>query len=131
MSCFHTLPYNREYSFFKQDDHTTSPHNFGMDKATMHGYWDENNPVKTDNANLLATVYTNENKALLVIANWTDLPQKAKISIDEKALGFHPATICIVRFNRVVFIPIAMHGCFIHSERIPQLPEWDRITAPG
>ena len=68
---------------------------FGMDKATMHGYWDENNPVKTDNANLLATVYTNENKALLVIANWTDLPQKAKISIDEKALGFHPATISL------------------------------------
>lgn len=43
----------------------------------------------------IATVYTNENKALLVIANWTDLPQKAKISIDEKALGFHPATISL------------------------------------
>lgn len=74
---------------------------FGMDKASMHGYWDENSPVKTDNANLPATVYTNGDKALLVIANWTDLPQKAKISIDEKALGFHPATISLPEIRNI------------------------------
>ena len=52
----------------------------------------KNNPVKTDNANLLATVYTNENKALLVIAKLDGSTTKwQKISIDEKALGFQPS----------------------------------------
>ena len=75
----------------KKSQHINKNYKFTCRKELQH----ENNPVKTDNANLLATVYTNENKALLVIANWTDLPQKAKISIDEKALGFHPATISL------------------------------------
>ena len=65
-------------------------------KATMHGYWDENNPVKTDNANLLATVYTNENKALSRDSQLDgSTTKRQKISIDEKALGFHPATISL------------------------------------
>lgn len=63
---------------------------FGMKDAQMHGYWDPKSPVKTDNSNLPATVYTNGDRALVVIANWTDLPQKAKITIDEKNLGFKP-----------------------------------------
>lgn len=74
---------------------------FGMENASLHGYWDANCPVKTDNANLPATVYTNGDKALLVIANWTDLPQKTQISIDEKALGFHPATISLPEIRNV------------------------------
>lgn len=68
---------------------------FGMENARMHGYWDADSPVKTDNAYLPATVYTNGKKALVVIANWTDLPQHAKLSIDEKALGFKPAAFTL------------------------------------
>lgn len=68
---------------------------FGMENARMHGYWDTNCPVKTDNADLPATVYTNGNKAIVVIANWTDLPQKTKITIDEKALGFKPTSFTL------------------------------------
>lgn len=63
---------------------------FGMKNAKMFGYWDENSPVKTDNESLPATVYVNGKKAMVVIANWTDMPQKAKISIDSSVLGFKP-----------------------------------------
>ncbi|MGN0214106.1 MAG: glycoside hydrolase domain-containing protein [Muribaculaceae bacterium] len=63
---------------------------FGMQSATMHGFWETTCPVKTDNPDLKATVYTNGDKALLVIANWTDMPQSAKVIIDEKQLGFKP-----------------------------------------
>ena len=61
-----------------------------MKNASIHGYWDEQCPVKTDNKDLPATVFVNGDQALVVIANWTDLPQTAKILIDEKALGFKP-----------------------------------------
>lgn len=63
---------------------------FGMKDAEMHGYWDPQCPVKTDNPDIPATVYTNGKRALVVLANWTDLPQRARITIDEKALGFRP-----------------------------------------
>lgn len=68
---------------------------FGMKDATMRGYWDERCPVKTDNANLPATVYQNGDKALVVIANWTDTPQSAQITLDEKLLGFTPSTFTL------------------------------------
>ena len=65
---------------------------FGMKNAVMRGYWDERCPVKTDNANIPATVYINGDKALVVLANWTDLPQTAKITLDEQLLGFKPSS---------------------------------------
>lgn len=65
---------------------------FGMKEATIKGYWDELCPVKTNNAHLPATVYLNGDKALVVIANWTDLPQTASITLDEKLLGFTPTS---------------------------------------
>ncbi|MEG2066908.1 MAG: DUF6067 family protein [Tannerellaceae bacterium] len=68
---------------------------FGMKSAVMRGYWDERCPVKTNNANLPATVYLNGDKALVVIANWTDTPQSAQITLDEKLLGFTPTTFTL------------------------------------
>lgn len=65
---------------------------FGMKDAVMRGYWDERCPVKTDNASIPATVYINGDKALLVLANWTDVPQAANITLDENLLGFKPSS---------------------------------------
>lgn len=65
---------------------------FGMKNADMRGYWDERCPVKTDNPQIPATVYINGDKALVVLANWTDLPQTATITLDEQLLGFAPTT---------------------------------------
>lgn len=69
--------------------------NFGMKDAVMKGYWDERNPVKTDNPDMPATVYINGDKALVVIANWTDLPQTARITLDEELLGFKPSSFTL------------------------------------
>jgi hypothetical protein len=67
--------------------------NFGMKDASLKGFWDDANPVRTGNANLPVTVFVKEDKALAVIANWTDQPIDARITIDEELLGFEPATV--------------------------------------
>lgn len=68
---------------------------FGIDRAVMKGFWDEQCPVKMDNPNLLTTVYTQDNQALIVIANWTDRPQSGNIILDEQRLGFRPVTATV------------------------------------
>lgn len=74
---------------------------FGMKDASMHGYWDPQCPVRTDNENLPATVYTNGKRALVVIANWTDLPQRANITLDESALGFRPTRFTLPEIRNI------------------------------
>lgn len=68
---------------------------FGMKDAVMYGYWDERCPMKTGNDDLPATVYVNGDKALVVIANWTDMPQSAAIKLDEQLLGFKPSSVTL------------------------------------
>ena len=68
---------------------------FGMKNASMKGYWDSECPVKTENDDLPATVFINGDKALVAIANWTDIPVTSKITIDEKLLGFTPSRISL------------------------------------
>lgn len=68
---------------------------FGMKDARMYGYWDARNPVKTGNEQLPATVYVKDDKALVAIANWTDMPQTATFKIDDQLLGFTPAKVSL------------------------------------
>ncbi len=68
---------------------------FGMKDAQLRGYWDERSPVKTDSPDMPATVYINGDKALVAIANWTDMPITTKITIDEELLGFKPSSITL------------------------------------
>lgn len=60
---------------------------FGIADAKMIGYWDRNCPVKTDNKDVLATVYAKSGKALISIASWAKEPVKVKLDIDWTALG--------------------------------------------
>ena len=64
---------------------------FGMKDARMIGYWDEASPIKSNNEQLPATVYVNGDKALVVVANWTDMPLNSKLTIDADKLGFQPS----------------------------------------
>lgn len=73
---------------------------FGMKDARMRGYWDDRCPVKTGNENLPATVYVNGDKALVAIANWTDLVQQGELTIDENLLGFTPSKAYLPRIER-------------------------------
>lgn len=60
---------------------------FGIADAKMIGYWDRNCPVRTDNKDVLATVYAKSGKALISIASWAKEPVKVKLEIDWNALG--------------------------------------------
>jgi len=69
--------------------------NFGMKGTKMVGYWVETNPVKTNNAEVLATIYKKPGKVLVSIASWAADDVNIKLKIDWKALGLNPATATI------------------------------------
>ena len=64
---------------------------FGMKGTKMIGYWVENNPVKTNNAEVLATIYKKDKAVLVSIASWAKDDVNIKLLIDWKALGIDPA----------------------------------------
>lgn len=66
---------------------------FGMQGVKMIGYWVDNVPVKTDNDNVLCTVYKKNGKAMLAIASWSDSDVNIKLKIDWQALNIDPAGI--------------------------------------
>lgn len=68
---------------------------FGMKGTKMIGYWVEDNPVKTNNPEVLATVYKKDKSALLAIASWAKDDVNIKLNIDWKALGIDPAKASI------------------------------------
>lgn len=69
---------------------------FGMQGTKMFGYWSPNCPVKTDNKDVLATVYQKNGTALIAIASWASNDVKVKLKIDWKALGINSATAKLV-----------------------------------
>ena len=60
---------------------------FGIEQSRMIGYWDADCPVKTDHADVLATVYQRPERALISIASWVQDPVEVKLEIDWEALG--------------------------------------------
>jgi hypothetical protein len=69
--------------------------NFGMKGTQMIGYWSDNCPVKTDNENVLATVYKKKGAVLISIASWADNDADISLNIDWKKLGIDPAKATI------------------------------------
>ncbi len=69
--------------------------NFGMQNSKMIGYWVDNNPVKTNNPEVLATVYKKDKSALVCIASWAEIDTTIHLQIDWKALGIDPAKTII------------------------------------
>lgn len=65
---------------------------FGMQGATMHGWWEPACPVTTDSPHALATVYSRPGKALIALASWEPGKTEVKLSVDWKALGLNPGT---------------------------------------
>lgn len=68
---------------------------FGMQGTKMIGYWVDNNPVRTDNSDVLATIYEKKGKVLVSIASWAPADVNVKLKINWKALGINPATATI------------------------------------
>ncbi|MEO9020645.1 MAG: glycoside hydrolase domain-containing protein [Ginsengibacter sp.] len=68
---------------------------FGMKGTQMIGYWSDNCPVKTDNENVLATVYKKKGTSLISIASWADNDVEVSLNIDWKKLGIDPSKASI------------------------------------
>ena len=64
---------------------------FGMKGSEMIGYWVEKNPVKTDNPEVLATIYKKKDAVLVAVASWAGEDVMAKLTIDWKSLGLKPS----------------------------------------
>lgn len=73
---------------------------FGIADSKMLGYWHSKNPVKTDNENVLATVYLKHNEALLCLYNFSTKTEKFNISIDNSLLGFDIKNSTEIRFGK-------------------------------
>jgi hypothetical protein len=64
---------------------------FGIASAGMIGYWSDSCPVRTDNRDVLATVYVKEGSALVSLASWAGEPVNCRLAVDWKALGLSEA----------------------------------------
>jgi hypothetical protein len=64
---------------------------FGIQRATMQGYWDPACPVRTSHAEVLATVYRREGAALVSVASWAKERVRVTLTVDWAALGLDPA----------------------------------------
>ncbi|MHA4808431.1 glycoside hydrolase domain-containing protein [Flavitalea flava] len=63
-------------------------HDFEHKKMT--GFWDEEMPVKTDNPNTTASIYSDDKEVIIAVANWTDTVQTCRFRIDWNRLGLSP-----------------------------------------
>lgn len=69
---------------------------FGITESRMLGYWVPYCPVKTDRADVKATVYQNGKKALVSIASWAEKTVDIKLEIDWEALGIDANAATII-----------------------------------
>jgi len=64
---------------------------FGIAEARMAGYWEKECPVRTDQADVLATAYVRPGKTLVSLASWAAAPVDCRLAIDWQALGLQPS----------------------------------------
>jgi hypothetical protein len=53
------------------------------------GYWDQDNPVKSDNELVKATLYKGSDECIIALANWGDKDQRCSLNIDWDQLGYN------------------------------------------
>lgn len=73
---------------------------FGISDSKMLGYWHSKNPIKTDNKNVLSTVYLKSNNALICLYNFSDRKEAFTLNINEKLLGFKPNDTFEIKIGR-------------------------------
>ncbi|SFS45882.1 glycoside hydrolase domain-containing protein [Paenibacillus sp. BC26] len=63
---------------------------FGMEQASMLGYWHRENPVRTGSEEVLATVYRKEDRLLIAIASWAKEKVNISLAVSWDQLGWDP-----------------------------------------
>ncbi len=66
---------------------------FNIETSKMLGYWDENCPVKTNQANVKATAFVHPDKILISVGNFDSKDQVIRLSFDWKKLGLDPSKV--------------------------------------
>ncbi|MBX2941547.1 MAG: hypothetical protein KF860_04305 [Cyclobacteriaceae bacterium] len=66
---------------------------FGMQNTEMIGYWVKDNPVKTNNEKVKATVYKKDNALLIAVASWAENDVNIQLDIDWKSLNMKPGSM--------------------------------------
>lgn len=97
---------------------------FGIQDAEMIGYWDPKCPVRTDNREVLATVYRKQGKSLIALAHWPGEkpgsgPVEVRLGIDWQSLGLDPARARLTAPAIESFQPAAQ---FTPDDAIPVEP---------
>jgi hypothetical protein len=83
---------------------------FGIKGSRMIGYWVSHNPVKTNNKDVLATIYVKNKKIMIAIASWAADDTTLKLNIDWKALGIDPAKVKLTAPEITNFQPAREFG---------------------
>lgn len=71
----------------------------GIQKSEMIGYWKKDNPVKTGNKDVRATVYKMDGKSLIAMATWAKEEVEVTLQIDKKALGLTSDKLMMARIH--------------------------------
>jgi hypothetical protein len=69
---------------------------FGIQEATMIGWWEQNCPVKTGNGDVRATVYQKRGKALIAIASWAKAATTVQLEFDWEKLDMDKDNVSLV-----------------------------------
>ena len=73
---------------------------FGITESRMLGYWHSENPIRTDNENVLSTVYLKENAALLCLYNFSGKKEKFNLKMYPALLGFEISEASKIKFGK-------------------------------
>lgn len=92
---------------------------FGIKDAEMFGYWSSNCPVKTNNPEILTTVYQKKDSSLIALASWSEKTENCQLIVDWKKLGLEPKKTIIEAPAIENFQPARI---FKLSEAIPVEP---------
>ncbi|MHC4563354.1 MAG: glycoside hydrolase domain-containing protein, partial [Planctomycetota bacterium] len=92
---------------------------FGIDEADMIGYWTPDCPVRPDQADVRATVYRRNGRALVCLASWAAEKVDVRLDIDWAALDIDAEKATITAPQIEDFQPAAT---FAVDEAIPVEP---------
>ena len=63
---------------------------FGITGCEYVGYWDNKNPIKTNNKEILTSVYLKKDKIMIAMGNWSKSDQRISLNIDWGKIGMDP-----------------------------------------
>jgi hypothetical protein len=64
---------------------------YHIENMNMIGYWEKECPVTCNNELLKASIYKNQDEAIIAIANWSDQNLETSLEIDWEKLGYDPS----------------------------------------